>query len=71
RRLALARALLSPAPLLLLDEPTAELDEDLEARIVAALAARKGERTLVIATHSPALAALADRSVWLGGEAHE
>ncbi|MBU58860.1 MAG: thiol reductant ABC exporter subunit CydD [Alcanivorax sp.] len=71
RRLALARALLSPAPLLLLDEPTAELDEDLEARIVAALAARKGERTLVIATHSPALATLADRSVWLGGEAHE
>ncbi|UWN48516.1 ATP-binding/permease protein CydD [Alcanivorax sp. ALC70] len=71
RRLALARALLSPAPLLLLDEPTAELDPELEARIVAALAARKGERTLVIATHSPALAALADRSVWLGGEAHE
>ncbi|MFP1679215.1 thiol reductant ABC exporter subunit CydD [Alloalcanivorax sp. C16-2] len=66
RRLALARALLSPAPLLLLDEPSAELDQALEARIVATLAARKGDRTLVIATHSPALAALGDQSVWLG-----
>ncbi|GAA5134265.1 thiol reductant ABC exporter subunit CydD [Alloalcanivorax gelatiniphagus] len=71
RRLALARALLSPAPLLLLDEPTAELDEDLEARIVATLAARKGHRTLVIATHSPALAALGDHSIWLGGVSHD
>jgi len=66
RRLALARALLSPAPLLLLDEPTAELDEALETRIIAALAQHKGNRTLVIATHSPALAALADHSLWLG-----
>jgi ATP-binding cassette, subfamily C, bacterial CydD len=66
RRLALARALLSPAPLLLLDEPTAELDAPLEQRIIAALRARKGQRTLVIATHSPALATLADQSLWLG-----
>lgn len=77
RRLALARALLSPAPLLLLDEPTAELDETLEQSIIAALRARKGQRTLVIATHSPALATLADQSLWLGpspvsmeGQAH-
>ncbi|KAF0806694.1 ABC transporter-like protein [Alcanivorax xiamenensis] len=69
RRLALARALLSPAPLLLLDEPTAELDDALEQRIITALRARKGRRTLVIATHSPAFATLADQSLWLGPSA--
>lgn len=68
RRVALARALLAPAPLLLLDEPTAELDPITEARIVQTLAEEKGRRTVIIATHSSACAALADHSLWLGEE---
>ncbi|WP_233440315.1 thiol reductant ABC exporter subunit CydD [Modicisalibacter coralii] len=64
QRLALARVLLSRAPLVLLDEPTAGLDAITEAAIVEALQAlRRQGVTLVIATHHPALVALADRVV--------
>ncbi|QJQ99243.1 thiol reductant ABC exporter subunit CydD [Halomonas sp. PGE1] len=62
QRLALARVFLSGAPLVLLDEPTASLDAETEARVVVALEALAREgRTLVIATHHPALIAMAGR----------
>ncbi|APE32385.1 thiol reductant ABC exporter subunit CydD [Halomonas aestuarii] len=69
QRLALARVFLSPAPLVLLDEPTASLDADTEARVIEALAALAREgRTLVIATHHPALLRLADRRLELDAD---
>jgi heme exporter protein A len=54
RRLALARLIATPAPVWLLDEPTASLDADGEARLVAVIAAHRaaGGRA-VIATHQP------------------
>jgi ATP-binding cassette subfamily C protein CydD len=62
QRLALARVFLSGAPLVLLDEPTASLDVETEARVIEALEALAREgRTLVIATHHPALIAMASR----------
>ncbi|WP_302138556.1 thiol reductant ABC exporter subunit CydD [Halomonas alkalicola] len=62
QRLALTRVFLSGAPLVLLDEPTASLDAETEARVVVALEALAREgRTLVIATHHPALIAMAGR----------
>ena len=69
RRLGVARALISEAPLILLDEPTAEQDADSEARLLTALREIKGQRTLIIATHSQRCAALADISLWLGEDA--
>jgi heme exporter protein A len=54
RRLALARLLAAPAPIWLLDEPTAALDSDGEARLAAAIAdhrARGGR--VAVATHQP------------------
>lgn len=65
RRLSLARALLKPAPILLLDEPTANLDAEAEAAMVDAIRAAARGRTTLIATHSEAVAALADQVIRL------
>lgn len=62
QRLALARVYLSDAPLVLLDEPTASLDQETEQFVLTALLALAQEgRTLVIATHHPAVIAVAQR----------
>jgi ATP-binding cassette subfamily C protein CydD len=60
RRIAIARAFLSDADLWVLDEPTAHLDEDAEARVIDALRHATQGRTVVVATHSAALARSAD-----------
>ncbi|MEU3255318.1 ATP-binding cassette domain-containing protein [Streptomyces sp. NPDC006997] len=62
---ALARAYLSPAPLLLLDEATCHLDPATEARAEAALARRPG--TLLLVAHRLSTAARADRVLVLDG----
>jgi ATP-binding cassette subfamily C protein CydD len=63
RRIALARALLKPAPILLLDEPTAHLDAAAEAALIDTIRRAAHGRTTIIATHSEVLAAIAHRVV--------
>ncbi len=65
QRVALARAFLKDAPLVLLDEPTAALDRDTEAEILESIRRLARGRTVVVATHSPAAMAIADRRILL------
>jgi ATP-binding cassette subfamily C protein len=51
QRLALARALLRKPALLILDEPTSELDAENEARIWAAINALHGTTTILVISH--------------------
>ncbi len=66
QRVALARAFVRQAPILLLDEPTANLDGETEEQVLAALRRLVRGRTVVMAAHRPALVELADRVVELG-----
>ncbi|MEP7239556.1 MAG: thiol reductant ABC exporter subunit CydC [Devosia sp.] len=52
RRLCLARTILSPATILVLDEPTAGLDLEAEASLLSDLADLAGGRTLIVITHA-------------------
>ncbi len=65
RRIAIARALLRPAGLVLLDEPTGDLDVDAEAAVRQAIDGLAGQRTVVVLTHRIALAEGSDRVVVL------
>jgi ATP-binding cassette, subfamily C, bacterial CydCD len=66
QRLALARAFLRDTPLLLLDEPTANLDGQTEGEVVEAVRRLSRGRTVVLVAHRPALIELADRVLTLG-----
>ncbi|MFE0676514.1 thiol reductant ABC exporter subunit CydD [Streptomyces sp. NPDC058867] len=65
QRLALARAFLADRPVLLLDEPTAALDGETEAEVVAAVRRLAVGRTVLLVVHRPALLGIADRVVRL------
>ena len=56
QRLNLARAVLSRAPVILLDEPAEHLCDDQAARILAHLLARWRDRVVVLTSHRPDLA---------------
>jgi ATP-binding cassette subfamily C protein CydC len=60
RRLAIARAIIKDAPVLILDEATADLDALTEARLVAALRPFMAGRTTLVISHRPALVNVAD-----------
>jgi ATP-binding cassette, subfamily B, bacterial len=69
QRVAIARALLAEPAVLVLDEPTAPLDIDLERVLVDGWERLMRGRTTIIITHRPELASRADRVVRLDARA--
>ncbi len=61
QRIAIARAFLKDAPILILDEPTSALDMQTEDRILQTLRILTRGRTTILISHRPSLLELADR----------
>lgn len=59
--LAVARAFCMNRYLVLLDEPTAGLDAEAEKAVLKAIQRAKGKVTMVVASHSADIVAVADR----------
>jgi thiol reductant ABC exporter CydD subunit len=63
RRIALARAFLRDAPLVILDEPTADLDPASAELVADAIDRLRAGRTVLVIAHRPELAGRADRVI--------
>ena len=66
QRIGIARALYKDAPLLILDEATNALDEEMEAKVLDRLFADR-ERTFIVIAHRPSALKHCDRVVKLSG----
>ncbi len=65
RRLALARVLLNPRPLMLLDEPLASLDQDSQQGVIQAIQDLAAHSLVIVAQHQPEPWPAATRQLWL------
>ncbi len=65
QRVALARTVLTDAPVLVLEDPASAVDAVTEQRLVAGLLAARRGRTTILLTSSPALLAALDEAVWI------
>lgn len=70
RRVMVARALASRPRLLILDEPTANMDSESEARLYQTLGSLKGNTTIIIVTHDPTFVSSLTDVVFCVGDRH-
>ncbi len=64
-KLTLARAYARKAPIMLLDEPGSQLDEESDRRLVETLERTRGRQTVLFVTHRPGHLRIADKILWL------
>ena len=69
QRVGIARALASEPKILILDEANAQLDQEAEKGLIAALQRLKGYLTVIIVSHRPSMLAVADTQYELAGGA--
>ncbi len=67
QRIGIARAFLHDAPLILLDEPTSNLDSLNEGIILRSLRESAGEKTVVLVSHRESTMRAADQVIEMGG----
>lgn len=67
QRIGLARAFLSGSPLILLDEPTSNVDSINEGIILRALREQKHKKTIILVSHRESTMAIADRIYRISG----
>lgn len=67
QRIAIARAVFSDRPILILDECTSALDEATEKRLLSNLR-RMTNKTVLIITHRPAALGICDRQIFMADE---
>lgn len=65
QRIAIARAIVSNAPIIILDEATSALDPDSETKVNQALRNIKGRKTIIMIAHRPSTIEMADRVIRL------
>lgn len=61
QRIAIARALLREAPIILLDEATSALDVDTERKVLRNIMQQTKNKTCIVATHRPSVLSMCDR----------
>lgn len=65
QRIAIARGLLRPGSILLLDEPTSSLDSETEQLLLQRLSGQLHGKTLILISHREAIAQLCTSVVWM------
>ncbi|WP_165399833.1 ABC transporter ATP-binding protein [Xylanimonas ulmi] len=68
QRISIARALLRRPRMLILDEPTAQVDAANEARLISALKKLSSQMTVILSTHRSTLADAADQTINMEGD---